>query len=98
MFGKVSKVRPGRAGPIRALDPTRVVEDVFCLDFRGPIAPLEAFAIAPAAYRALTWADCLLAFSDKLVDGLEVSWPCALQQDSCLGEEASCELIPVTSN
>ena len=66
MFGKVSKVRPGRAGPIRALDPTRVVEDVFCLDFRGPIAPLEAFAIAPAAYRALTWADCLLAFSDKV--------------------------------
>ena len=66
MFGKVSKV-PGPHGSGVIMDSkssmsnrssmskrsrTRVaVKDVFCLDFRGPIAPLEAFAIAPAAYR-----------------------------------------------
>merc|ERR1712113_454682 len=27
----------------------KISKDVFCLDFRGPIAPLDAFAIATAA-------------------------------------------------
>eukprot|EP00439_Symbiodinium_sp_Y106_P045424 s5211_g5.t1 len=55
-FGRVKKASAKNFQLVVNADPNtiylmfgKVSKDVFCLDFRGPIAPLEAFAIATAA-------------------------------------------------